>query len=85
MQCLEKFLKSFENEVFLKNVITNLGIDIAKFQSVLKSPFLEKQLQQNEVLANKSGIFVSPGYTLDGQVLLGKQESTDFGKLFSLR
>jgi len=81
----EQTLKGEINEAFLKNVITNLGIDFAKFQSGLKSPFLEKQLQQNEVLANKSGIFVSPGYTLDGQVLLGKQESTDFGKLFSQR
>ena len=82
---LEQTLKGEINEAFLKSVITNLGIDFVKFQSGMKSPFLEKQLQQNEVLANKSGIFVSPGYILDGQVLLGKQESTDFGKLFSQR
>ena len=81
----EQTLKGEINEAFLKNVITDLGLDFAKFKLELKSPFWEKELRQNEVLANKSGIFVSPGYTLDGQVLLGKQESTDFGKFMSQR
>ena len=81
----EQTLNGELNEPFLENIITELGVDLTKFKSALKSPFLEKQLRQNEFLANKSGIFVSPGYTLGGQVLLGKQEPVDFGKFLSLR
>ncbi|MBG07243.1 MAG: hypothetical protein CME68_00655 [Halobacteriovoraceae bacterium] len=81
----EQTLNGEINETFLKDVITDLGINFIKFESGLKSSLLEKQLRQNEVLANKSGVFVSPGYTFDGQVLLGKQERSDFGKLLNHR
>jgi len=77
----EQTLKGQMDKIFLNNLIEDLGISVNLNETQLTSPLLEKGLRENEALAYKSGIFVSPGYVFLGQALRGKQEESDFGKV----
>jgi len=70
----EDVFKTDKNEDYLQILSQNLGADLARLKMDLLSPRFASLFQKNEEEARNNGIFVSPGYLLNGEVLVGKQD-----------
>jgi protein-disulfide isomerase len=70
----EDVFKTDKNENYLQILSQKLGADLARLKRDLLSPRFASLFQKNEEEARDNGIFVSPGYLLDGEAFVGKQD-----------
>lgn len=68
----------YKDEFYLQTVAKKLGTDMERLKKDLISPKLGILLKKNQNEAKKHGIFISPGYLVNGAPLLGKQDKESF-------
>ena len=65
-------MDSVENDI--KNIATNLGIDVAKLESKIASPEVAKVIEDNTRIAQDIGIRGTPFYIINGEVIPGASD-----------
>lgn len=64
--------RTLTEDFFLKTA-EKLGLDMDKFKADMKSPEIQKQIEEDKQLAQKAGIRGTPGFVINGVKLSGAQ------------